>query len=321
MRRMLAAVAGLIMAGVMPGAAADWPTKPVTLIIPFAPGGATDGMGRILAQELSTALGQQVIVENHPGAAGTVGLTTLMKAPGDGYTLAFTPMVPSIENAVIDNPPYKLTEDFSSVAQVLYVPVALFANAKEPFNNLSELVEEAKKNPGKLNAYSVGVGSHSHFTLEQFMKLEGVDIEHIPYEGGAPAVAALVAGEVDMGFDAFSIPQKFVATGELKALGVASEKRVPFAPNVPTFAEQGVPNFLVSAWYGIYGPKGLPGDVSTRIYTELQKIMVKPEIAKKLDTLAMVAELGDAAVMKKRLETEISGFRRTAQEAGIEFRK
>ena len=265
-RQILKLATALTASAALPAAAqtAAFPSRPIKLIVPHAPGGNSDTFGRILAQKLSERIGQQVVVENKPGAGGTVGSALVSKAAPDGYTLVVADngthaIAPTLYGAKLS---YDVFKDFTPITLAATFPTVIMIHPSVPAQNATEFVALAKSQPGKLTYSSAGTGNGSHLTIELFRTAAGgLDMLHVPYKGGAPAVQALLAGEVQMTAVSVNTALPQITSGKVRALGVASSKRSPALPDVPTFAESGIP-FDGDSWLAIMGPPGMPADVA-----------------------------------------------------------
>jgi tripartite-type tricarboxylate transporter receptor subunit TctC len=284
-------------------AQADYPVRPVRLILPFAPGGASDFVARILQPRLSELLGQTVVVENRPGAAGNIGVEAAARATPDGHTLFLGNVgTMAINPYIYPKFPFKPLEDFIAVTNVAEVPGVLVIHPSVPAKNAKELIAHLKANPNKLNYGSAGPSSINRLESEIFMKLTGTQMVHIPYKGGAgPMVTGLVAGEVQAAFVTFSTAVGFVKGGRLRALGVVSPTRVDALPDVPTMPELGFKDMTVGSWQGIFVPKGTPQKVVAKIFTATTKTLEHPDVVKRLSE-------GGQRVMVSRSPEEFRKF-------------
>lgn len=273
---------------VCPSAQAQtYPNRPITLVVPFAPGGTVNLMGRLLANHMSEALGQPVIVENKPGGGGSIGANFVAKAPPDGYTLLLATMgQQSIQPLLTKNPPYDAAKDFAPVALFSTVPNVLAVSANTPARNVAELVAYARENPGKLNMASAGIGSVNHMTGELFMFRSGARFEHVPYRGAGPATADLLSGQVQVLFANLPNVLAYIKTGQVRVLAVASETRSAAIPDVPTLAEAGVKDAVVESWYGVMAPAG----TNAQVIQKLQDTIIA--IANDKSLVAQLAEQG-----------------------------
>jgi tripartite-type tricarboxylate transporter receptor subunit TctC len=284
----------------------EWPSKPVRIIVPFPPGGSADLMPRAVAEKLSERWGQPVIVDNRPGAAGNIGADVVYRAEPDGYTLLSGPPPPLVINRLLYQ---KLTYDssrFVPITVIGAIPNVLLVHPKTKANSVQELIALAKANPGKLNYASQGIGSTSHLTAELFKFMAGgLDIAHVPYKGTAPALADLLGGQVDMMCDNLGVSLPHVRAGKLKALAVASAKRVKTLPEVPALAET-LPGFEAVAWFGIVAPPNTPSAVAEKVAAGVQEALRQPEVVKRLNELSAepmgLTPAQTAAYMKQETE-------------------
>ena len=262
-------------------AAQAYPNRPLRFIIPYPPGGGTDQLARILAQKLQDDMGQPVVLDNKPGAATIIGTELAAKSPADGYTMVLAS--PSFTNNVALYPklPYDPEKDFDAVTLVASVPLVLVAPPSLPANNVSELVAMAKAKPGSMS-YAMATGSTPHLAGEMLKVEAGIDVLAIPYKGMAPAYPDLLSGRIQYLFDAVSTGMPHIQAGKTKALGVTSAKRSGAAPNIPTFVEQGMPEFVAEGWYGIVVPKGTPPDVIAKLNGATLAALADPATAEKI---------------------------------------
>ncbi len=259
-----------------------WPAKPVRMIVPYAPGGATDIMGRVVAQRLSEILGQQVLVDNRPGANTGIGAEAVAKSAADGYTLLFTNDATFVLNpALFATLPYNMARDFAPVATVAYLNLALVVASNLPVNNFAELVAYTKAKSGSISYGSYGVGSQAHLMGEMYKKHTGSDMVHVPYKGSAPAVADVIGGQVVFTFPAIPTVQGFIKAGRVKVLAISGDKRSPLMPEVPTFAEVGAKDLDIGAWYGFFAPTGTPRDVVARLNAAVSTLLSNQEFVDK----------------------------------------
>jgi tripartite-type tricarboxylate transporter receptor subunit TctC len=278
----LAAILMLAFAVPATALAQAWPQKSIKMIVPFPAGGGTDFIARVAAKHLSERLGQQVFVENRGGANGGVGLQALTQADPDGYTIATSSDTPLVVNPwLYDKLPYQALRDFAPVATLVRFPGVLATHPSVPVNNVAELIALAKAKPGSLAYASAGVGNFSHLAMELFSASTGVKLLHVPYKGTGPASLALIAGEVQLGFNNVQTLLQNVRAGQLKALAVAEPQRVPTLPDVPAVAET-VPGFTMAPWIGIIVPIKTPKDIVARLTQETLAVMRDPEVIKLL---------------------------------------
>ncbi|MBL8381721.1 MAG: tripartite tricarboxylate transporter substrate binding protein [Burkholderiales bacterium] len=262
--------------------AQSFPTKPVRIVVPYAPGGATDIMGRVVAQRLGEALGQQMLIDNRPGGNTGIGAEAVAKAPADGYTLMFTNDATFVLNpALFAKLPYDMARDFVPVATVAYLNLALVVAANLPVSNYAELVAWTKSKSGTISYGSYGVGSQAHLMGEMYKKLTGTDMVHVPYKGSAPAVADVIGGQVVFTFPAIPTIQGFVKAGKLKVLAISGEKRSALLPDVPTFNEVGARDLDIGAWYAFFAPAGTPREVVARLNAAVNGLLGNQEFVDK----------------------------------------
>jgi tripartite-type tricarboxylate transporter receptor subunit TctC len=276
--RALVAIAGACAA--LTASAQAYPSRPIRLIIPFSAGGAADVPGRILAQRLTETLGQQVVVDNRPGAGSTIGAEAAAKSPPDGYTLFMISNTHFVSAALYKKLSYDSLNDYTPISQITSAPNVLVIHPSLPAKSVKELIALAKAKPGQINYASSGNGSTQHLTGALFCKMAGINMTHIPYRGSGPVTADLLAGQVTVGFPGIAGMLPHIKSGKLRALGVTSAKRSPELPDVPTISEAGVKGFEMVAWFGIAGPKGLPRDVSTTVQADLLKVLKNPDFQK-----------------------------------------
>jgi tripartite-type tricarboxylate transporter receptor subunit TctC len=273
--------AGSLAAG--PAAAQAYPTKPITIVVPFAAGGTTDILARVVGDALKKELGQPVVVDNRAGAGGNIGGALAAKAAPDGYTLFMgTVGTHAINAALYKKMPFDPIKDFAPLTRVAMVPNLLVANPARPYKNVKELIAYAKANPGKVSFGSSGNGSSIHLSGELFNTMAKVEMVHVPYKGSAPAVTDLVGGQIDIMFDNMPSAIQHVRNGRLKAIAVTTAKRSPELPDVPTIAEAGVPGYEATSWFGMFAPANTPAPVVTRLNTALVKVLADAEVKKKL---------------------------------------
>lgn len=302
------------LSGLALNAWAAYPDKPIKIIVPWATGGATDQVGRMLAQPLSQALGVPVIVENKAGAGGVIGTQQFVKEKADGYTLL---LATSSTNAAA---PYLYSKlgfdpiaDFTPVVSLCSIPNVMVVPTKSPWNSLKDIVEAAAKSPGNFTYGSAGIGGSQHLAGAQFKTTANIDIRHVPYKGSGPAAQDLVAGHIDMMIDTGSLGS--IRGGLLRPIAVASAKRLSVLPNVPTFNEAGVP-MVASAWYGVVLPAGAPADVVNRLNTEINKILNTKEINTKLVEMGAEVLGGSAAEFARFSSAELKRYESIVKNSG-----
>ena len=264
-------------------AADAFPTKPIRIVVPFPPGGPADVLARTVGDRIAAALGQPVVVDNRPGAGGNIGMELVAKAAPDGHTLALAPAGNlTVNPSLYRNVPYDVGRDFAPVTVIAAVPNVLVVNPQVPAKDLAELIAYAKANPGKLNYSSPGPGSGAHLAGELLKSSAGIDIVHVPYSGIAPAVTAVIAGDVQLMFAGAPSALPQVAGGKLRALAVASPMRIASAPALPTLSEAGLPGFDVTSWYSIVAPAATPPAVVERLQKEIARALTSPDVKAKL---------------------------------------
>ena len=282
-RSLLGLSAGLALCAPLGQALAQaYPSKPITLVIPFPPGGPTDLVARVLAKKLGEQMGQSVVVDNKPGANGNIGAMAVVKAPADGHTVLYNTSSITLSPALYKSLGYDVQRDLVPVALTAVVPLALVVNPNVPANNVREFVAYAKANPGKLSYGSAGNGNVTHLAAYQFVQSQGLDATHIPYKGSAPADVDLVAGQIQFMTDTINSVMPFIKDKRLKLLAVTTAKRMSLFPEAPTLAETVMPGFEAGAWQGVMVPAGTPAAVVQRLNSELLKALKSPEVLEKL---------------------------------------
>jgi tripartite-type tricarboxylate transporter receptor subunit TctC len=282
--------AGLALAGMAPGMsmAAEFPERPLRLVVPFPAGGPTDIVARPLAHLLSSELGQPVIVDNRGGAGGSIAADHVAKSAPDGYTMLMGTVGTQAINATLyKSLPYDPMKDFTPLGMTASAPVALVVHADSPYKTVADLIAAAKKNPGKLAFGSAGSGTPGHLTGEMFAKAADVKFLHVPYRGSAPAVSDLLGQQIVLMFDPVQSILPHVASGKLRALAVSSPERSSVLPQTPTVAESGFPKFEAEAWWAVFAPAGLPDDVTNKLRTKVEKVVHSDEFREKLGNLGV----------------------------------
>ena len=315
MARRLLLAATLALAA-LAAQAQPYPTRPVTIIVPYAAGGSLDVVTRILARSLTTRLGQTVLVENKAGAGSNIGAAYVAKSPPDGHTLFLASPATAINVSLYAQMTYDPEKDLIPVSLITAVPSVLIVPTPSPFKSVAELVAYAKQNPGKLNYSSGGAGSSEHLGSEMFKFYTGVDVTHIPYKGGAPAMADLMAGQVSMMFSNRIGALPHIRSGKLRALGVADSVRSPQLPDVPTFAEAGYPNLKVLVWSGIMAPAGTPAAIVNRLHGVITEAMQAPEMKTQMDEMGVTIASGGPAQFGDFLKREIALWRPIVKQSG-----
>jgi tripartite-type tricarboxylate transporter receptor subunit TctC len=265
--------------------AQSWPQKPIRMVIPYPPGGPTDVLGRIVVAKLPEALGQQVVVDNKPGASGQIGAGDVARSAPDGYTLLANASIHVINPHVYSKPLVDAVKDFTPIALIGIVPLVMVVPASQTARDVKEFISWAKANPGKVNFASSSTASAPHLAGEHFKQVTGIDMQHVPYKGSAPALADLAGGQVQLMFDSMPSSMGFIRGGKLKVLAVSNPRRVAALPNVPTMIEAGIADFDLGTWYGIWGPANLPRELVARLNAEIVKVVAQADTREKLAAL------------------------------------
>jgi tripartite-type tricarboxylate transporter receptor subunit TctC len=311
----------LIVAALISGAAGaqPYPSKPIRWVVGFPPGGGTDIISRLIAQKMSESWGQQVLVENRPGATGMIGANAIAKAAPDGYFIGMGHVNShAIAPNLVEKPLYDPARDFAMVAYVGYVPNVLVINpAVTKANNIQELIALAKAQPGKLSFASPGVGSTNHLAGEMFKLGAGIDIVHVPYKGSGPAIVDLLGGQITMNFDAMSSIVNHLKQGKMRALAVTTAEPDPQLPGVPTVKQAGFKDFEVTNWYGVVAPAGTPREIVVKLNGEVNRILALPDVAAKLDELGTRRNPMTPEQFAQFGRSEIEKYGAVAKAAGV----
>ena len=297
-------------------AAAAWPEKSIRVIIPWSPGGSTDVVGRLVAAELTRRLKQQVIIDNRSGAGGIVGMQLTAQQPPDGYTFLLT----STGYGYLiykSSPPIDLVKSFAPVALLGFGDSALVVHPSLPVNSVKALIALAKAKPGALNYSSSGIGGFPHMNTELFKLKTGINIVHVPFQGGGPAVADVAAGNTQIHLGSLTSEMAQIRAGRLKILATGGKKRNPNFPDVPTIAEAGVPDYQSSIWWGVFAPRGTPAPIIARMHDEIAAVLESPDIVKKLELQGAVPEKMSSAEFGKLMEEETAKWIEVIKAAGI----
>jgi len=305
-RMVAVAVAGLAVHHTTIAAEA-WPTKPIKVIVPYTPGGSTDTVSRVVFEKVSQSLGQPIVIENKPGANSTLGVGVVARSAPDGYTFVSVLAAYSANMSLYSRLSYK-PSDLAPVAEMAELPLFLFSSKKLPVKTVAELVDYGRKHPDTLTFGSSGVGSSAHLTGERLAMESKVKMTHIPYNGSAPILPALVSGEVSMAFDPLLVPMPHVKSGKINALAVASAKRWPGEPNIPTMEEAGFPGFVMSSWTGLLAPAGTPQPIIDRMAKEIAAATHSADVAKKLTDLGFIPVGGTPEEFRKLIEHDTSRY-------------
>lgn len=314
-----AAAAGLLPGWALAqGAAADYPNRAIRLVVPFTPGGSTDILGRTIGQQLTKAWGQAVVVDNTPGAGGSIGADKVAKAAADGYTLLMGHIgTLAVTPSLYAKLPYDPIKSFAAVAWVARVPNVLVVHPSVPARNLQELVAYAKANPDKLNYGSGGNGSAAHIATEYLKLQTGTQMRHVPYKGTAPGVNDLLAGQIQLMFTGVPAVIAQVKAGQLRAIAVSSPQRVKIMPELPTVAESGYPGFEADQWYGVVAPAGTPQPVIAKLNRQINDMLASPEIAGRLASEGAEPTPNPPEVFARLIETEIARWREVIRAGGV----
>lgn len=317
-RVMLFAVLSLLPAA--GGALAQaYPNKPVRVVIPWPGGGSNDVVGRIVLQKVAESLGQQFVIDNRAGAAGTIGADVVAKAPADGYTLMVHSTTHVGNASIYKKLPYDTLKDFAGVALLAAQPGTLTVHPSLPVKSVREFIALAKSKPGQINYSSSGNGSAPHLSMALFISMTGIKILHIPYKGGTPQVTALVSGETQASLATISTVLTHIRSGRLRPLGVSSPKRAGALPDVPTIAEAGVPGYEMNPWIGVFAPAGTPKTIIGRLNAEINKALAMPDVSKSLSSQALDPWLGTPAEFDVRLKADYEKYAKLVKLTGAQI--
>jgi tripartite-type tricarboxylate transporter receptor subunit TctC len=299
--------------------AQDYPSKPIRMLVPFAPGGAVDTAARVLAQAMQQRVNWQFVIENRPGGNGFIATTAVAKAAPDGYTLLMAHTGEfAVNPALFDNVPYELERDFVAITMVSDAPMLYLANAQAPFNNFRELVAAAKAKPGSITYGSAGNGSINHLAGEWLAQAAGIQLLHVPYKGGAPAAAAVAAGDVHFGVMAAPGAIPHIKSGRGKVIGITTAKKSPLDPSWATPRDAGIPDLDASIWVGLFAPKGTPQSVIDRVNAEVRQTLSMPEVQKRFVESAGAEAVGmTPAEFLARIKADAERYKRVVKQAGV----
>jgi tripartite-type tricarboxylate transporter receptor subunit TctC len=312
-------VATLLMLVAGTAFAQGYPNKPVRIVVPFTAGSATDILGRTIGQKLSEMWGQPVVIENKPGAGGTIGATTVAKSPPDGYTLLVHSAAQAVNPAIYPTLAYDTEKDFVEVAMLGGQPNVLVVGTATGFKTVADLVAAAKKSPGQLNFGSAGVGSGTHINGEKFKLAAGIDVVHIPYKGTPEALTETMTGRITYFFSPISAALPNVREGKLIALGVSTARRASTLPNVPTIAESGLPGFDYNLWVGMFAPAGTPADIVDKINADVARVVQLPDVRERMASLGAEAMPMTPAEFRKFMREELVESAKVVKAAGIKL--
>ena len=312
-----ALIGGLIaLAGVLPAAAQEYPTRPVRIIVPFAPGGSADVFGRYIAQRLQESMGQGFVVENRPGGGSVIGTDAVAKSAPDGYTLLLMSNTHTVNESLIPNKPFILQRDFAPIAPINYSDLVLVTKAGLPQTTLADLIKAAKAKPGSMSYASSGPGTPYHMAGELFKAMAGISLVHIPYKGSAGARTDVLGGQLEMMFDAIPTMSEHIKSGKVRALATTGLSRSAVLPDVPTMAEAGVPGYEATIWLGLMAPKGTPPAVINRLNAEVGKITSNPEVKRAWGAQGTTAMTMNVADFTKYVGDDITKWARIVKISG-----
>ena len=317
MNKLITRLLALALLAMAATANAQYPAKPIRMIVTYPPGGGADTMARIIAPKLSERLGQQVVVENKAGASGQIGADLVAKSPADGYTILLDATAYSVNPSLYPKLPYDPLKDFAPITILIRVPNILVVAPGFAPKSVQELVALAKSKPGQLSYASSGNGSAQHLAAELFKVGAGVDIVHIPYKGGAPAIADVMGGQVPMFFGNMSSALPHVKSGRVRALALTGGKRSANVPELPTIAESGVPGYEVYEWNGLFAPAGTPGAIVNRLQSEITRIVQLPDVSEKLAALGAEAVANTPQEAAAFVKAEIAKWAMVVKQANI----
>lgn len=314
---LLGAVASLTLVS-FANAQVPYPNKPIRLVVPQPPGGASDIYARQIAQKMSEVLGQRIIIDNRAGASGNIGADIVAKAAPDGYTLLLTPSATlTVNPSLYAKMPFNSAADFAPITELLDLPFLLVVNPALPFRSVKDVVDNARKEPGKLNYASAGSGQMIHLAMELVKDSTNVRIEHVPYKGGGQALPDVISGQVQMMFLSIPATIQNVKAGQLRAIGVTSAKRSTVLPDVPTIAESGLPGYEVGLWLGLLAPTGTPADVIQKLNAAAKLALQGPALRQRLDADGTVAVGSSPAEMTQKMNAETAKWSKLIHKIGI----
>jgi tripartite-type tricarboxylate transporter receptor subunit TctC len=314
--RTVSLAAALFLAAV-PALAQNWPTKPLKIVVPFPAGGPTDVLTRVLAEKLGGQLGQPVVVENKPGAGGAIGADFVAKSAPDGYTLVMATASTHSIGPYLAKLAYDPVKDFTPVVWVGNATNLMVVSNQLPVSSVRELIELAKKDPGKLNYATSGIGTISHLTSELFASMAGIKLTHVPYKGTQQSIPDLISGQVSILFDNIMTAQPNVKAGKVKALAISSPSRSPLVPEVPTVSESGLPGFQSVVWFGLLGPAGTPKPVVDRVNAEMNKALGLPDIQARFAQLGFEPAGGSPADFAQTMQRDAQKWSKVIKDAGV----
>jgi len=315
--RLLRCVA-IALTSVLPFAAqADYPDKPLRLVVPFPPGGSTEPLARVLSQKLGESFGQQVIVDNRPGAGSTIGAEIVARSPADGYTLLLSSISNAISAALYPKLNFDIVRDFAPITLLATTPGVLVVHPALPVKTVKEFIALAKAKPEQLAYSSAGNGTPPHLSAELFAGMTGIRLIHVPYKGGGPSIIALLSGEAQLSIASLPSAIGHMRSGKLRALGVTTPQRTPSLPALPTIAESGVPGYAAETWLGLAVAARTPKDITARLHTATAKAMMLPEVRERLDALGYILRIGSAEEYSNFVQSEVDKWRKVVKTANV----
>ena len=314
---LFALAAAVLVLAQLPALAQSWPARTVKIIVPFPAGGPTDVLTRYLAEKLSTQLGQPVVVENKPGAGGSIGADLVAKSAADGYTLVMATASTHSIGPYLGKLPYDPVKDFTPVVWVGNATNVLVISNAIPANSVKELIDLARKDPGKLNYATSGIGTISHLTSELFASMAGVKLTHVPYKGTQQSIPDIASGQVAMLFDNIMTAQPNIKAGRVKAIAISSSARSPLVPELPTVSEAGLPGFQSVVWFGLLGPAGLPKPVVDRVNAEMNKTLALPDVKARFAQMGFDQAGGNPASFAQVMQRDAEKWSKVIKDAGV----
>lgn len=315
--RLLRCVA-IALTSVLPFAAqADYPDKPLRLVVPFPPGGSTEPLARVLSQKLGESFGQQVIVDNRPGAGSTIGAEIVARSPADGYTLLLSSISNAISAALYPKLNFDIVRDFAPITLLATTPGVLVVHPALPVKTVKEFIALAKAKPEQLAYSSAGNGTPPHLSAELFAGMTGIKLIHVPYKGGGPSIIALLSGEAQLSIASLPSAIGHMRSGKLRALGVTTPQRTPSLPALPTIAESGVPGYAAETWLGLAVAARTPKDITARLHAATAKAMMLPEVRERLDALGYILRIGSAEEYSNFVQSEVDKWRKVVKTANV----
>ncbi len=318
MRLIIALVCALFSLALQEGRAQSYPSKPVRILVGYPPSGSVDVTARVIADRLGPMLGQQVLVDNRPGATGNIAADVLAKSAPDGYTLYMGTSINAVSVTLFKHLQYDPLRDFAAVSKAVVAPSILVVHPSVPAQNVKQLVAYAKAHPGKLTYATTGPGSSPHLCAELLSTLAGIRMLHVPYKGGAQAMTDLLSGQVALTFSNPVSVMQFIETGRIRALAVTSAKRFSQMPDLPTMIEQGFPDFDLTAWYGVFAPRGTPPEIINRLSADIAKVLAIGEVKELLAKQGLEAQPSTPDALMKELQDDIARYAKILKDAGVQ---